>query len=84
MQGAPTGQRRLASETVSHRFRRSPPVGCRYRFVGSATARSVELTPAGWVSWWNERRLHEACGYVPPAEFEENHYRRLGEASSAA
>ncbi|HEY3842957.1 MAG TPA: IS3 family transposase [Acidimicrobiales bacterium] len=44
----------------------------------------VELTTAAWVSWWNERRLHEACAYVPPAEFEENHYRRLDEASSAA
>ena len=39
---------------------------------------------AAWVSWWNERRLHEACDYVPPAEFEESYYRRLGEASSAA
>ncbi|HEY3942424.1 MAG TPA: integrase core domain-containing protein, partial [Acidimicrobiales bacterium] len=44
----------------------------------------VELTTTAWVSWWNERRLHEACAYVPPAEFEENHYRRLDEASSAA
>jgi putative transposase len=44
----------------------------------------VELATAAWVSWWNERRLHEACSYVPPAEFEENHYRRLGGASSAA
>ena len=30
------------------------------------------------------QRLHEACDYVPPAEFEENYYRRLGEPISAA
>lgn len=26
--------------------------------------------------------LYEACGNVPPAQFEESHYRRLGEATS--
>ena len=44
----------------------------------------LELATGAWVNWWNEQRLHEACQYVPPAEFEENHYRRLGEPSSAA
>ena len=48
------------------------------------TFEQLELATAAWVSWWNERRLHEACDYVPPAEFEESYYRRLGEASSAA
>jgi putative transposase len=48
------------------------------------TMEQLELATAAWVHWWNERRLHEACGYVPPAEFEETYYRRLGEASSAA
>ena len=38
----------------------------------------LELATAAWVQWWNERRLHEACGYVPPAEFKESHYRRMG------
>lgn len=33
-------------------------------------AEQVELGTAGWVRWWNEERLHSACGYVPPAEFE--------------
>ena len=33
-------------------------------------AEQVELRTAGWVRWWNEERLHSACGYVPPAEFE--------------
>ncbi len=48
------------------------------------TMEQLELATAAWVQWWNERRLHEACGYVPPAEHEENYYRRLGEANSAA
>jgi putative transposase len=44
----------------------------------------LELATSAWVNWWNEQRLHEACHYVPPAEFEESYYRRLGEPSSAA
>ena len=35
------------------------------------------------VQWWNERRLHESCFYVPLAELEENYYRRLGEEASS-
>ncbi|OBA65749.1 transposase [Mycolicibacterium elephantis] len=30
----------------------------------------VELATAAWVSWYNQERLHEALGYVPPAEYE--------------
>jgi len=43
----------------------------------------VELETATWVHWWNETRLHSACGDVPPAEFEEAYYRQL-EATAAA
>ena len=43
----------------------------------------VELATAAWVDWWNERRLHSACGDVPPAEFEEAYHRQL-EATAAA
>jgi hypothetical protein len=34
------------------------------------SADEVELATAEWVEFWNNRRLHEACGYLPPAEFE--------------
>ena len=30
----------------------------------------VELATAAWVHWWNDQRLHSACGDVPPAEYE--------------
>jgi transposase InsO family protein len=41
----------------------------------------VELGTLGWVDWYNNRRLHGACGDIPPAEFEANYYRQLEEAS---
>jgi putative transposase len=34
------------------------------------TAEEVELATLAWVDWWNHRRLHGACGDVPPVEFE--------------
>lgn len=30
----------------------------------------LELEVGRWVDWYNLRRLHEACGYLPPAEYE--------------
>ncbi len=47
------------------------------------TADQVELATAAWVAWWNEQRLHSACGDIPPAEFEAAYHQRL-QASEAA
>jgi putative transposase len=44
----------------------------------------VELATAEWVDWWNQRRLHEACGYVPPAEYEAAYHARQVDATAAA
>jgi putative transposase len=37
----------------------------------------VELETLEWVDWFNNRRLHSACGDVPPAEYEQQHYRQI-------
>lgn len=37
---------------------------------------TVEYATLLWVDWFNNRRLLEPIGYVPPAEFEEEYYRR--------
>ena len=36
----------------------------------------VEYATLVWVDWFNNRRLLEPLGYVPPAEFEAAYYRR--------
>jgi transposase InsO family protein len=35
---------------------------------------AVELATLEWVDWFNNRRLLEPLGYVPPAEFESAYY----------
>lgn len=39
------------------------------------TINDVEYATMAWVDWWNNDRLHSTLGYVPPAEFETDHYR---------
>jgi putative transposase len=36
----------------------------------------LEYATLEWIDWFNHRRLFEAHGQIPPAEFEENYYRR--------
>lgn len=48
------------------------------------TVEQVELATAAWVAWWNTRRLHEACGDIPPAEFEAAYHSHLQATSEAA
>jgi putative transposase len=40
---------------------------------------AVEFATLEWVDWFNNRRLLEAIGNVPPAEYEEAYYRRQEE-----
>jgi putative transposase len=35
----------------------------------------LEIAVAEYIDWFNHRRLHGEIGLVPPAEFEDNHYR---------
>ena len=36
----------------------------------------LELATLNWVHWFNNNRLHSSLGYVPPVEFEQQHYRQ--------
>lgn len=47
------------------------------------TVTALELATAAWVEWWNHRRIHSWCGFVPPAELEAAFYaRHTGEAAA--
>jgi putative transposase len=39
------------------------------------TVEQVEYATAEWVDWFNQRRLYEYCGDIPPAELEAAYYR---------
>jgi len=41
------------------------------------TLADVEYATAGWVDWYNDRRLNGSIGMVPPAEYEQAHFAAL-------
>jgi len=45
---------------------------------------AVEFATLSWVDWFNNRRLLEPIGNIPPAEAEERYYAMLGEQKIAA
>jgi transposase InsO family protein len=45
---------------------------------------AVEYATLEWVDWFNNRRLLEPIGDVPPAELEQAYYRQLEESAMAA
>jgi putative transposase len=55
-----------------------------YRQGPWKTVEHVELATAAWVDWWNQHRLHSACGNIPPTEYEADYYRHQHGASPAA
>ena len=46
------------------------------------SADHVEFATASWVHWWNEARLHSACGFVPPSEFEAAHLEQTNRGAA--
>jgi transposase InsO family protein len=45
---------------------------------------AVEFATLEWVDWFNNRRLMEPIGYIPPAEAEQRYYATLNEQKLAA
>jgi transposase InsO family protein len=41
------------------------------------TLADVEYATAGWVDWYNHRRLHGTLGMITPSEYEQAHYETL-------
>jgi putative transposase len=48
------------------------------------TREAVELATLEWVAWFNNHRLLEPIGHIPPAEAEANYYRQLAEQAAMA
>ena len=44
----------------------------------------VEFATLEWVDWFNNRRLLQPIGYIPPAEAEERYYATLDQPAMAA
>jgi putative transposase len=47
-------------------------------------SRAVEFATLEWVDWFNNRRLLEPIGNIPPAEAEERYYAILEKPAMAA
>ncbi len=45
---------------------------------------AVEFATLEWVDWFNNRRILEPIGYIPPAEAESRYYETLGQLAMAA
>jgi transposase InsO family protein len=45
---------------------------------------TLEWVDWEWVDWFNNRRLMESIGYIPPAEAEERYYATLNGQKLAA
>ena len=48
------------------------------------TMEAVEFATLEWVDWFNNRRLLEPIGNIPPAEAEERYYAMMAETAMAA
>ncbi|MBU0855248.1 MAG: IS3 family transposase, partial [Gammaproteobacteria bacterium] len=55
-----------------------------YRQGPWKSVEALELATPKWVSWFNEKRLLEPIGNIPPAEAEANYYQSQGEQAQAA
>lgn len=51
--------------------------GSPFRSGPLRTIDDVEWVTAGWVDWYNSRRLHSTLGDIPPDEYEAAYYADL-------
>ena len=49
----------------------------RYYVAAAPTIADVEYATAGWVEWYNNRRLHSSLAMTTPAEYETAYYAAL-------
>lgn len=52
--------------------------------IGCSPGQEVELATLGWVDCYNNRRLPERLGHIPPAEAEKAYHASVGEKDLAA
>ena len=45
---------------------------------------AIEYATLEWIDWFNNRRLLEPIGDIPPAEYETMYYRQLEESAMVA
>ena len=45
---------------------------------------AIEFATLEWVGWFNNRRLLEPIGFIPPAEAEERYFAMLNDKAMAA
>ena len=54
------------------------------RACGLRNAEAVELATLEWVDWFNNRRLLEPIGNIPPAKAEAHYYAQASDHAMAA
>jgi len=71
------GVNALAESTIGLFKNEAIRDGSPFRSGPLRTIDDVEWVTAGWVDWYNARRLHSTIGDVPPDEFEAAYYADL-------
>jgi putative transposase len=52
--------------------------------IGQSARAVPQFATLEWVDWFNNRRLLQPIGYIPPAEAEERYYAMLEQSPIAA